>query len=173
MLSTHLHLGLYSGLFPFVFSSNNVYATLFSIHAIYPVHLTLLDLIILTILGEEYKSRSSPRCAVFSTLPSFYPSSFQKFPQYYNILSLCSSLYVRSQVLHPYRTKHKITVLYILSFSTEDEKTEGSAPNGSKHYENSVSSSFLPESNPYITEYSVSCLAALDVTWCNDVLSLH
>jgi hypothetical protein len=39
-------------------------------------HLILLDLIILIILGEEYKSRSY-RYAVFSILPSLHPSSVQ------------------------------------------------------------------------------------------------
>jgi hypothetical protein len=33
-----------------------------------------------------------------------------------NTLSLCTSLNVRNQVSYPYRTKGKITVLYILIF---------------------------------------------------------
>jgi hypothetical protein len=33
-----------------------------------------------------------------------------------NTLSLCSSLNVRDQVSHPYRTKGKLVVLYILIF---------------------------------------------------------
>jgi hypothetical protein len=53
-LSTHLRLGLPSGVFP---SGNNIlYSFLFShIRAPCPAHLILLDLIILIILGEEYK----------------------------------------------------------------------------------------------------------------------
>jgi hypothetical protein len=56
ILSTHLRLGPPSGLFPSVFPTNILYAFLFSsIRATRPAHLILRDLIILIILGEEYK----------------------------------------------------------------------------------------------------------------------
>jgi hypothetical protein len=47
-----------------------------------------------------------------------------------------SSLNVRDQASHPYRTTGKIIVLHmlIIKLSTATEKTEGSGPNGSKHY---------------------------------------
>jgi hypothetical protein len=66
-----------------------------------------------------------------------------------NTLSQCSSLNVRDQVLHLYRTTGKIIVLYILILTFFDSRQEDrrSALNGSKHYQNSISSEFTPESN--------------------------
>jgi hypothetical protein len=60
----HLRLGLPSGLFPSGFSTNILYAFIFSpIRATCPAHLTLLDLIIL-------KSYEAPHYADFSNLLS-------------------------------------------------------------------------------------------------------
>ena len=65
ILSTHLCLGLPSGLFPSGFSTKTLYTPLSSpICATYPAHLILLDFITRTILGEEYKSFSSSLCSL-------------------------------------------------------------------------------------------------------------
>ena len=60
ILSTHLRLGLPSGLLPSGFQNKILYTPLSSpIRATCPGHLIILDFITRTILGEEYKSFSS------------------------------------------------------------------------------------------------------------------
>jgi hypothetical protein len=90
--------------------SNILYTFLFPIHATYPVHLIFLDLILLIILGKEYKLRSSLLC-IFHLPPvtwSLFSPSFLHSTLFSNTLSLCSSLNVRDQVSHPYKTTGKV-----------------------------------------------------------------
>jgi hypothetical protein len=66
---------------------------------------------------EKSTSCEAPQYAVFSNLLSLHLSLVQ-------IFSLCSSLNVREQVSHPYRTTGKIIVLHILIFMFLDIRRE-------------------------------------------------
>jgi hypothetical protein len=115
ILSTHLCLGLHSGLFPSGFPTNNLHAFLLSpFRATWRSHLILLYLIILIILGGEYKSRSSSLCNFLHPLviSSLVGPNILLSTLFSNTLSLCFSLNVRDQVSQSYRTTGKIIVLY-------------------------------------------------------------
>jgi hypothetical protein len=94
---------------------------------------SLLDLIILIILGWEHKSRNSLVCSFLH--PMLLHPNILLNTLFSNILSLCSSLNIRDQNSHPCRTTGKIFKLL-----KADEKTEGCCLDGSKHYQRSICS---------------------------------
>ena len=116
ILSTHLRLGLPSGIFPSGFPTKTLYTSLSSpIRSTCPAHLILLDFISRTILGEDYKSFSSSLCNLLHSpvTSSLLGPNILLNTMFSNTLSFLSSRNVNDQISHPYKTRGKIIVLYI------------------------------------------------------------
>ena len=117
ILSTHLRLGLPSGLFPSGFPTNTLYTPLSSpIRAICPAYLILLDFISRTQLGEEYRSFSSSLCNLLHSrvTSSLLGPNILLNTMFSNTLSFLSSRNVSDQVSHPYKTTGKIRIIWHL-----------------------------------------------------------
>jgi hypothetical protein len=111
VLSTRQRLWFPSALFPSGFPHQ--YPTCICLHPIratFPAHWILLDSIILIILGKEYKLWSSPLCSFLQppATSSLFDPNILLSTLFSNTVSLCSSLNVRVQVSHPYRTTEKL-----------------------------------------------------------------
>ena len=112
-------MGLPSGLFPSDFPTKTLYTYFFSPYVLHTPPISfLLYLIIRKIFIDEYKSLSS---SIHSFLHSLVTSSLLG-PNIFlstlfsNTLSPRSSLNVNNKVSHPYETRGKVRVLYILIF---------------------------------------------------------
>ena len=111
ILSSHLSLGLPSGLFPSGFPTKTLDMPLLSpIRATWRAHLILHYFITRTILGEEYRSLSSSLCSFLHSRFTFslFSPNILLSTLFSNTLSLRTSLYVNDQVSHPYIAEYKL-----------------------------------------------------------------
>ena len=104
ILSTHLRLGLPSGLLPSGLSTKTLYNPLSSlIRATCPAYLILLDFITRTILGEEYNSFSSSLCSLLHSpvTSSLLDPNILLNTIFSTTLSFLSSRNIKDQVSDP------------------------------------------------------------------------
>ena len=114
ILSTHLRLGITSGLLHSGFPTKTLYTPISSpLRATCPAHLILLDFITRTILGEKYKSFSSSLCNLLQSpvTSSLLGPNILLNTMLSNTLSFLSSRNVNDQVSHPYKTTGKIRIV--------------------------------------------------------------
>ena len=122
ILSSHLHLSLFPASIPVKILKTDLPS---SILAKWLTHLSLLDLIILTMLDERYKLWSSSFWILLhSPFSSLLGPNIRLRILFSNIPSLHFSLDVRDHARQPYSTTVNIIVLYILIFKFLEKSLE-------------------------------------------------
>jgi len=88
------------------------------VHTTCPTHLILLDLITRIISGKEYRSLSSSWCSFFHSpvISSLLGPNILLSTLFSNTLTLRSSLSVRDNVSHPYKTNRQNYCSVYLNF---------------------------------------------------------
>ena len=119
IITSHLCLGLPSGLFPSVFPTKPPYTSLLSPTLATCTVYLILDSITRMIFGEQYRSLKSSCSFLHSPLTSsLLGYNILLNTLFSNTLSLHPSLNVSNQVSHPYKTKRKNIFLYILKYTS-------------------------------------------------------
>jgi hypothetical protein len=111
IFSSHLRLGIPSGLFLTGFQTKILYAfPVYSMRATYRTHLIVLDLINLIIFGKACMIRNSSLCSRLQSpsTSSFFSTLFSN--------TICVLTLMWHIVSHPYKTVGKIIVFYALIF---------------------------------------------------------